>query len=156
MRAIASQEHKSSLYLIDENEINAKLNLGKKVFCKFYLASNKNHLKPLFFMLDSGSDISLINRNLVNKLLTPAEINTYRKPCTISVESFYNHSVKLEYNLKLPWKFGKDQKQPLFMEFSVFNHTSAFPILLGQDNMALLGLSLSSLQEVIIIILLYR
>ena len=29
------------------------------------------------------------------------------------------------------------------MEFSVFNHTSAFPILVGQDNMALLGLSLS-------------
>ena len=143
MRAIASQEHKSSLYLIDKNEINAKLNLGKKVFCKFYLASNKNHLKPLFFMLDSGSDISLINRNLVNKLLTPAEINTYRKPCTISVESFSNHSVKLEYNLKLPWKFGIDQTQPLFMEFSVFNHTSAFPILVGQDNMALLGLSLS-------------
>ena len=29
------------------------------------------------------------------------------------------------------------------MEFSVFNNTSAFPVLLGQDNIALLGLSLS-------------
>ena len=110
IHAIASQEHKSPLYLVDKNEINGKLDLGKKVFFKYYLALNGKPLRPLFFMLDSGSDISLINCNLVNKLLTPAEINIYWKPCKISVESFSNHSVQLEYNLKLPRKFWKDKK----------------------------------------------
>ena len=49
MRAIANQDRKSNLCLIDQNEINTNLNLGKKVFCKFYLVSNQTNKIPLFF-----------------------------------------------------------------------------------------------------------
>ena len=142
MRAIANQDRKSNLCLIDQKEINTNLNLGKKVFCKFYLVPNQTNKIPLFFMLDSGSDVSLISLNLINKLLTQAEIDLYKRPCSISIESFSNHTVKLEYNLRLPFKFSHSQTYPVFLEFSVFSHNSSFPILLGQESMSVLKMSL--------------
>ncbi len=93
-------------------------------------------------MLDSGSDISLISKSLLKQIFTKNEIDIYKKPCLISVESFSNHSIKLDYNIVIPCKFSLSQTTPIFLEFSVFSHQSAFPLLLGQDLMQILGMEL--------------
>ena len=142
LRAIASREKRSDLCIVDCNEFSENKILGKKVFCKFYISLSNFNSVPLFFMLDSGSDISLINKNLIKQLFTKDEIEKYKKPCLISVESFSNHSIKLDYNIIIPCKFSLSQTEPTFLEFSVFSHQSAFPILLGQDLMQKLSMEL--------------
>ena len=142
LRAIASREKRSDLCIVDCNEFSENKILGKKVFCKFFISLSKFNNIPLFFMLDSGSDISLINKNLIKRIFTKHEIEKYKKPCLISVESFSNHSIKLDYNIMIPCKFSLSQTSPIFLEFSVFSHQSAFPLLLGQDLMQVLGMEL--------------
>ncbi len=142
LRAIASREKRSDLCIVDCNEFSENKSLGKKVFCKFFISLSKFNNIPLFFMLDSGSDISLINKNLIKRIFTKHEIEKYKKPCLISVESFSNHSIKLDYNIMIPCKFSLSQTSPIFLEFSVFSHQSAFPLLLGQDLMQVLGMEL--------------
>ena len=142
LRAIASREKRSELCIVDCNEISENKILGKKVFCKFFISLSRFNNIPLFFMLDSGSDISLINKTLIKKLFTKEEIEKYKKPCFISVESFSNHSIKLDYNMIIPCKFSLSQTEPIFLEFSIFSHQSAFPLLLGQDLMQILGMEL--------------
>ena len=142
LRAIASREKRSDLCMVDCNEFSENKILGKKVFCKFFISLSKFNNVPLFFMLDSGSDISLINKNLIKKIFTKDEIEKYKKPCLISVESFSNHSIKLDYNMIIPCKFSLSQTEPIFLEFSIFSHQSAFPLLLGQDLMQILGMEL--------------
>ena len=142
LRAIASREKRPDLCIVDCNEFTENKILGKKVFCKFFISLSQSNNIPLYFMLDSGSDISLINKNLIKQLLTKDEIEKYKKPCLISVESFSNHSIKLDYNIAIPCKFSLSQTEPTFLEFSVFSHQSAFPILLGQDLMQILGMEL--------------
>ena len=142
LRAIASREKRSELCIVDCNEISENKILGKKVFCKFFISLSKFNNVPLFFMLDSGSDISLINKTLIKQLFTKDEIEKYKKPCLISVESFSNHSIKLDYNMLIPCKFSLSQTEPIFLEFSIFSHQSAFPLLLGQDLMQILGMEL--------------
>ena len=142
LRAIASREKRSDLCIVDCNELSENKILGKKVFCKFFISLSKSNNVPLFFMLDSGSDISLISKSLLKQIFTKDEINIYKKPCLISVESFSNHSIKLDYNIIIPCKFSLSQTTPIFLEFSVFSHQSAFPLLLGQDLMQILGMEL--------------
>lgn len=142
MRALASNEKKSKLFLVDSNELFSNTVLGKKVFCKFYISLSNNNFAPSFFMLDSGSDISLISKSLILKLFSEEQIEKYKKPCLISIESFSNHNVKLDFNIHIPCKFSLSQQDPIFLEFSVFSHQSPFPILLGQNLMELLQMEL--------------
>ena len=142
MRALASNDGKSKLYLVDSNELSSHTKLGRKVFCKFYISSFKDSYVPSFFMLDSGSDISLISKTLIMKLFSKEQIENYKKPCLISIESFSNHTVKLDYNIIIPCKFSISQREPIYLEFSVFSHQSPFPILLGQNLMELLQMEL--------------
>ena len=142
MRALASNDGKSKLYLVDSNELSSHTKLGRKVFSKFYISSFKNSYVPSFFMLDSGSDISLISKNLIMKLFSKEQIENYKKPCLISIESFSNHTVKLDYNITIPCKYSISQRDPIYLEFSVFSHQSPFPILLGQNLMELLQMEL--------------
>ena len=93
-------------------------------------------------MLDSGSDISLIHKSLISKLLSPTEIETFKGECSLVVQSFSNHAITLDYTISLPCKFSR-QGTPIYLIFHVFSQESHFGILLGQDIMSQLAMSLT-------------
>ena len=142
MRTIASrsQSNAQELLLVDPNQ--SKHPLGKKVFCKIYIAIPHKQSPILYFMLDSGSDISLIHKSLISKLLSPTEIETFKGECSLVVQSFSNHAITLDYTISLPCKFSR-QGTPIYLTFHVFSQESHFGILLGQDIMSQLAMSLT-------------
>ena len=126
------------LYLL--NKPRQEDPLGKKVFVKLYL--NTKRAKKLYLLLDSGSDISLIHINELNRLLSKTEIERSRSENTHEVITFSNDQVKILYNITLPW--GPRKHGPsVSLTFSVYDHKDTHTLLLGQDAMQELQMTLS-------------
>ena len=106
MRTIASRSQSNAQELLLDDPNQSKHPLGKKVFCKIYIAIPHKQSPILYFMLDSGSDISLIHKSLISKLLSPTEIETFKGECSLVVQSFSNHAITLDYTISLPCKFS--------------------------------------------------
>ena len=86
-------------------------------------------------MLDSGSDISLINLITLQSLLTLDQINKLKQPCKFVVQSFTQNSINIQYNISLQLKFHPNQVIPNTVQFTVFKSTNNYLTLLGQDFM---------------------
>ena len=115
--------------------------LQNYLFSKFYL-NLPNNKRKLYALMDSGSAISLFRENLLNQLLSPEEINRYKRPASVSITSFTHHPVPILYDIVIPCQFVRNTKN-VFITFRVFKETQNYPILIGQDAMRLVKMDIS-------------
>jgi hypothetical protein len=115
--------------------------LQNYLFSKFYL-NLPNNKRKLYALMDSGSAISLFRENLLNQLLSPEEINKYKRPAGVTITSFTHHPVPILYDIVLPCQYVRNTKN-VFITFRVFKETQNYPILIGQDAMRLVKMDIS-------------
>ena len=109
---------------------------GKKIFVKLF--QNTKRAKKLYLLLDSGSDISFIHVNQLNRVLSQKEIERGRSVNTHEVITFSSQQVKILYNITLPW--GPRKHGPSVpLTLSLYDHKD----MLGQDTMQELQMTLS-------------
>ena len=77
--------------------------LGQKVFIKLYLEMLWHTYLSL--LLESSSDISLIHKKELKKLITSEEINKYKFENQHTMETFSNHVINILNNVTLPSSF---------------------------------------------------
>ena len=138
MNLHASQYQETSFIFEDdppENEI------AEKLFSRFYINIPGNKRK-LWGTVDNGSDISLIHVDLINQMFSEKEINKYKKPPSVIVHSYTNTEISIIYEMNLPCQFVSNTKN-IFINFRIFRNLDAFPILIGQDAMRPLKMSIS-------------
>ena len=133
LNTISSQtlHKKNNLFLINTE----KSSLGKKIFILSHFQKYDNSQFKTYCMLDSGSDISLINLTTLQSFLTPKQIDNLKQHCEFSVQSFTQNAINIVFNIPLKLKFHKNQTTPSIVQFSVFKSNNTYLTLLGQDFM---------------------
>ena len=116
--------------------------LGQKLFGKFFLCLPNQKSKPIYALLDSGADLSLISLNFLTKLLSESEITKYKRETKFQLESFSNHDVPIIYDIDLPFKTHVHGVLHT-LSFSVYTEIGNYPLLVGSNLMEQLGMILS-------------
>ena len=140
LKTISRQPDSNHKLFLMNREPPVDQKIGKKVFIKLYLQTEK--LLSPSLLLDSGSDISLIHERELNKLVTPTEIHKYKAVNKHKVETFSNQVINILYNITLPWSFEK-HGPTINLTFSVYDQEVTHSLLFGQDNMQKMGMILS-------------
>ena len=133
------QENLQQLILTDRPDHH---NLGRKLFAQLHLIIPHTTNKKLHALVDSGSDISLIDIKLLEELVPSKYIQRHKQKSNIKLESFSNHPIEIMFDIILPMTFNVNSKT-VSLPFRVYQQVNTFPLLIGQDIMAMTGLIIS-------------
>lgn len=132
-RKIEKKTDSPKLFLINENCFPE--DIGKKIYCEFFIRKNKS-IKRMVAFLDSGADISIIQESYIAKIFNKQEMNTLNiTPQDCNVTSFSNNFIKIKFKLTINISFTP-YSMPLPVEFYIIADIPGAPLaLVGADLM---------------------